>query len=310
VLNTPRVAIPGKVLIAGLTRDAAAYLPGVLSNIEKIGAQFDEAAFALFENDSKDGSKDLLRAWCAERPQARLFEIDGLAEALPIRTVRLAFLRNAIVDLMRDEFSDFDYLYLADCDIAAHWPVDVSALQRAVRFLADDPTRAAIFPNNDGLYIDLWALRAPWCPDDTWEATLEYMLRVGSSDEDAFKAVFVPRAQQYVPRGSAPRQVDSAFGGAGLYKIESVLKNPRRYSGHKAKILPTREGPHEFGWQTCEHVSFNLGFGAIGQSLYIMPDWINQSTPVQNFPPSGFRFLVFELKNLGQAPDFKAQFRR
>ena len=306
-----KAPIPGRVVVAGLTRDAADYLPGVLSNLEKVGGQFDDAAYLLFENDSKDGSKELLRAWCETRPSARLFEIDGLAEALPIRTIRLAFLRNAIIDLVRAEFADFDYLYLVDCDIAGHWPVDVTAFERAARFLAVDPGRAAIFPNNDGLYIDLWALRAEgWCPDDTWECVLEYMLKLRVSDEDAFKAIFVPRAQQYIPRGSAPRQVQSAFGGAGLYKIESVLKNPRRYVGHKAKVLPTNEGPREFGWQTCEHVSFNQGFGALGQSLYIMPDWINQSTPAQSFPPSGFRMMVFELKSLGKAPDWKPQFQR
>jgi len=97
---------------------------------------------------------------------------------------------------------------------------------------------------------------------------------------------------------SPPLEVDSAFGGLGIYKMSSVRRNSARYSGHKMKVLPARKGPTEVGLQVCEHVSFNQGFRRNGEALFILPFLINWESGERWFPPSGFRSKVFDPRDL------------
>ena len=82
-----------------------------------------------------------------------------------------------------------------------------------------------------------------------------------------------------------PMEVESAFGGLGIYKISSLVKNRRRYLGHKQKILSPvarrRLGfPEngEIGWQVCEHVEFHRGFIENAEKLFLLPWFKNVDT--------------------------------
>jgi hypothetical protein len=258
-----------------------------------------ESAFLFLENGSRDGTRALLQQWCAQRPDALLLAPDQPVS--PVRTVRLAALRNQLVETLQQRFVGFDLFVLADCDDVNIRPADPAAFGRAVDFLLETQDRAAVFGNTIGGYPDLWALRHPIrCPDDVWEATMDYALGHKVSDEAAYDAVFAPRLFS-LPPDAAPMEVTSAFGGLGIYRMDAVLANPARYAGFKLKTVATKEGPREVGWQTCEHVAFHQGLVAQGGRLFVLPGLVHDRIDELTFPKSGWRSMVFDPAALSAA---------
>ena len=107
-------------------------------------------------------------------------------------------------------------------------PLDLDGVRQAVEFLDAGADRAGVFAGQDGLYYDLWALRhTELCPQDIWEELYDYAVANKTTDEEAFRQTFRKRLFP-LPRSAPPLEVDSAFGGLGLYKAASVLPNPRQ----------------------------------------------------------------------------------
>ena len=189
----------------------APILPAVLANLEALEPVFGESAFLFLESDSIDASRAMLECWCRGRAGAVLSP-DSDAGWSRVRTVRLAALRNQIVAEVRRRYADFDVLVLLDCDEVNATPKDVAGFVRAVEFLWAQDDRVGVFANTLGVYYDMWAFRHPQtCPDDIWEATLDYSQRHRVGSEEAFDAVYAPRMFA-LPLGAPPLEVESAFG--------------------------------------------------------------------------------------------------
>ena len=187
-----------------------------------------------------------------------------------------------------------------DCDEANSEPLTADHLQCAMAFLAEDETRAGVFANQEGVYVDMWPLRHPaYCPDDPWEAVIDHAIARRAPYQAAFDATYGRRVPLVIPTDAPPIPVESAFGGLGVYKIASVLRNERPYAGYKLKTGPSRDGPREHGWQVCELVAFNLGFGEIGQSLHILPWLVNRRMPDLSFPADAVLSLIFNPATTG-----------
>src|SRR5579872_5449996 len=167
--GTPRLR--QRALFVACARNCASWLPRALNNFERMAEIYSAAAFLFFENDSTDSTKEILQAWCSSAADRRLMTFDGLAKCCPVRTLRLAMLRNRHLALLREECSDFEHLVVVvDCDDVNAGDFDADAFRRAVEFLESDDRHAGIFAAQDGLYYDLWALRHPeLCPGDLWE---------------------------------------------------------------------------------------------------------------------------------------------
>ena len=67
-----------------------------------------------------------------------------------------------------------------------------------------------------------------------------------------------------IPINACPIEVDSAFGGIGIYKIE--CSQIAKYSGL-----------NKDGIQFCEHVYFHSSLKRKGKKLFILPGFINGS---------------------------------
>ena len=282
-----------RVVFAGLARDCASALPSVLANIAAMSDQFRESAFLFLENGSRDGTRGVLEQWCRSRPEAQLLSPDHPDAFSPVRTIRLAALRNQLIAAIRERFSDFDLVVMMDCDEVNAAPTDMADIGLAVDFLMAEEDRAGVFANMLGGYIDYWALRHPTrCPDDVWEAMLDYVVRHGVGDDAAYDAVFAPRLFA-LAADAAPLEVDSAFGGLGIYRLKKVLANPASYVGAKRKTVPMQGGVREVGWQTCEHVSFHAGLRAEGGRLFILPGLVIGRVERLDFPHWVWRSMVF-----------------
>ena len=283
-----------RAVFTACVKNCAAALPNLLNNISRVSALFAETAFIFVENDSADSTKVVIRDWCRNKTNARFISLDGLDASCPVLTIRLETARNIYLSEICSHFSNFDYLFVLDCDERAV-SINLDAVSRAISFLSSDKNCAGAFGNCRSAYYDMWALRHPnYCPGDIWEELCDYALSHNATDEEAFRQSFGRRLFSISP-DVPPFEVDSAFGGLGIYKISSVLRNKRQYVGRKMKGLPAGTGEtREAGWQCCEHVSFNTGFRDLGESLFVLPYLINCDKTGVFFPPSAWRKLLFD----------------
>lgn len=248
-------------VFVGCVRNAAPHLPQVLENLERWSLLFEKSAFVFVENDSTDGSKDVLKRWIRKRKNGHLLNLDGLADRNLIRTSRIAEARNTYLDYVRNsKYADFQHLVILDFDDVNAVSISERDLAAAIRFLDQDADIAAVFANSSPIYYDVWALRhAEWSPDDCWAAVR------ASTDLSAHHVLerHVYSRQRFIPSDSKPVEVDSAFGGLGIYRMVCALTG--RYDGASGE-----------GSALCEHVPFNLAVGRQGK-LYIFPGLRNSS---------------------------------
>lgn len=287
-----------RVVVAGLARDCAEHLPAVLANLDRLAGAVDETAYVFVENDSQDDTKAILREWGSGRPHFTLFDLAGLG-AIPIRTLRLEYARNVYLEFVRGDpaLADFDVLCVLDMDDVAVRPLDGEQFRAALAYLSAEPDRAGVFANPIGTYNDMWALRHPeHCPEDVWFEVLESVHLHGGSDEDAFDRTFGRRIVSFDP-ALPPFDVDSAFGGLGLYRLDWVRRAPNPYLGSRIRVLRQPGGaPAVLRMQQCEHVHFNHGLRQIGGRLFVIPALVNTVMPSPadvRFPASAYRSLPF-----------------
>lgn len=283
-----------RAIFVGCAKNCQKHLPSVLGNIERMASVFGEAAFIIVENDSIDSTKVICQNWAKGKKNFNLLDLDGL-DAIPQRGLRLEVARNSYLEFIRSHagLAGFDYLFVLDLDEINAAPVNVMHVENAVRFLEEKPDSAGAFANQIGVYYDMWTLRHPvLCPHDIWEEVFDYSFKNDVSDEVAFNETFKRRLFSLSPDAD-PVEVDSAFGGFGIYKLNYVLKNMNPYLGSKVKILQNSRQFKIARWQVCEHVHFNLGIRNLGGKLFIFPQLVNANTERSYFPPSSWREYLF-----------------
>jgi hypothetical protein len=294
-MPTKSPTIQKRVIFAGIARDCEKFLPNVLVKISQLSEIFKESAFIFIENDSQDLTKKILNDWGQDKNNSTLLNMDGLGQ-LPIRTLRLEYLRNTYIEFINQNnvLSNFDYLVTLDMDDVNTRGLNIERFIESVQFLGEAEDRAAVFANQEGIYYDVWALRhKELCPGDIWEEVLDFVDKFKVSDLEAYQKTFQNRILTF-DKTRDYIEVDSAFGGFGIYKLSYVLNNPNPYLGSKVKILMSPEKKVLISrMQVCEHVHFHRGIQAIGGKLFINPALINFENKNENFNPSFFRSLLF-----------------
>jgi glycosyltransferase involved in cell wall biosynthesis len=283
----------GKAVIVGCLKNSAEFLPRVFENLEKLASCFAEVSLIFIENDSTDATKATISAWGAKQNHFKLFSMDGLDGYEKNRTVRLEIARNAYINAIHQDeaLHHYDHLIVMDMDDRGAHPLSLDAVVAALGFLNEEDERAAVFANQSVKYYDLWALRHPQlCPFDFWHEVLAQALHV-SSDQEAFDKVYA-KVPKCIPVDTPPIQVESAFGGLGIYKMRFVLNNKARYIGHEYKYF-VGESMVFSKLQTCEHVSFHQGISAQGGQMFILPYLVNSDQDT-GFNPSAFRTIVIQ----------------
>ena len=120
----------------------------------------------------------------------------------------------------------------------------------------------AHFSNQTGPYYDVSALRHEvWNPRDPWRdyADLEGQFGANLAHELAIKS-----KQLRIPRRLQNIQVDSAFGGLGLYPLKELVQAKAEYSAFDS-----------LGSEQCEHVHFHSELAKVGMRFFIAPQMTN-----------------------------------
>jgi hypothetical protein len=261
--------------------------------MERESRCFARAAFIFLENDSRDASVAKLKEFCAGRDNVRVELLPGLHARHPLRTDRLATARNRYLDIIRGSaLREFDYLIVYDMDEINASPRPPDNFLGAVRFLESSPDHAAVFANQIGYYYDVFAWRhSELCPNDAWEEVFDYVVRHRVADQVAFQKTYAKRMYAFDP-GASPMEVESAFGGLGIYRMQFALDSS--YEGLRPKQVVLDGRMRRLNWQVCEHVHFHAGIRRNNGRLFITPWLVNVNFGAvdlsqQLFSPSLFR---------------------
>ena len=287
---------PARALITGCAQNCAADLPNVLHNIEVLRNLCSSSRVLLLENDSSDHTATVIRDYANKNRDVHALAFPGLNQRIPGKTVRLAHLRNTALHWLEANggWASIDWLVVLDLDAVNAAPWNPDQLQNALSWWQEQPDAAGLFANQLGPYYDLWALRHPsLCSNDVWAAMLHlHAEQPELSDTELMTAVLEPRRFQLDP-GAQPLEVDSAFGGLGIYSSRWLAQSGARYYGEHPLQWQSPQGSRWLRWQCCEHVALHERLRSAGGRLWIHPALINWDTRQGQRPnPSGWRHLA------------------
>ena len=240
-----------KIVICLLAKDCRINLERNIPEIEKLAHCFKETSIIIVENDSTDGTVELIDS-CIRDSSISIIRIspsiklDGLS-----RIEKMAILRNEYIKYCKENISNYDYAIVIDADLyrinhsqileqMMYAPEDWSALFSYGQFFYP------LFGKTINLrYYDLFAYVPHGASDNRF------------TTKELFSNYHLLKKQ--LKQNKAFVECNSGFGGIGIYKykafvnsIYSTIENPKRPD------LPF----------VCEHVLFNEQVSKYGK-LYI-----------------------------------------
>jgi hypothetical protein len=252
----PATTMLGSAVFVGAARNCARDLGAALDRWDALATLFDVSLFFVAENDSTDGTKEILARWGAGDARRRVLTLDGLDASGLTRPCKIAAARNRLLDAVRADVQarTADYLIVMDLDDAS-LAISPRRLARCMAF----PGWDALFANQLFYYADIWALRdAHRSPDD-------FVHRIEATPHGWRRrlARWYHLHWRNRPIGPfrRPIPVVSAFGGFGIYRLPMALN--AAYAGTAN------------GRDICEHVPYHEALVAAGGRLFLHPALIN-----------------------------------
>ena len=252
------------IFTIGTVRNVEKTIINDVNNLCRLTEKFRSNHFHVVESDSSDKTLELLTHLEKTKCNFSFTSLGSLEKKYPLRTERLAFCRNFLLNWIKGKDTLKNSLVVvADLD-GINSEISDDAL---IDSLKEINKWDAIFANQP-TYYDIWALRAKgWSETDCWEE-FEYLKGRMNNKKALRKAVSSKQIELSSKNKYYP--VQSAFGGLGVYKAEHYIKG--KYIG----IINGRE--------VCEHVPFNESIRKDGARLFIKTDMINKS-PIEHIGP-------------------------
>lgn len=212
------------VIFCGLARDTMHSLPVMMKRIERLGSKFKDYKVIIFENDSIDGTHEMLLYWQRINPKVEILtEKLNAPKWKSVRDLKrieqLAAYRNRYLDHIRSKSYSFDYLIVLDLDIPLGFSYDGIAHSFSYQNWDVMGSNGILVPPYGDpppipMFYDAFAFRP----------------KTGKSM--SFKEINALKFQ----RGEAPVPVESSFSGLAIYKSTGI------HAGAK------------YGAEDCEHV--------------------------------------------------------
>jgi len=281
--------ISGKILVTGLARDCQNHLAREILRTERhLLKIFAEVDFFVVESDSYDNTTEVLAQLSTRKSNFNYVSLGELSRDIPERIERLRVCRNRYVDFVRALPLGVkpDFVMVIDFDIKNR------ALNlKPLAMLKSINWWDGIFVNQKGPYYDIYALRKTgWVEDDCFK-TYRELTKVMSAKKAKREAIW--RQMHRIPLDSGLIEVDSAFGGLGIYRrwvfdrFDYQLFNQTTIS-------------------ESEHVSLHNKIRDSGGKLFIVPAMTNFSYAPHNLAA----FKIFRGIDLLLKAQFFRGFRR
>ncbi|WP_298849520.1 hypothetical protein [uncultured Ruegeria sp.] len=244
--------------IVGVVRNGGSALIDTINRIENLSAQLHRYTVTIATNDNMDGTDRVLSDYAGRNRHVDIIQLDGLAAKLPDRLERITAARNAVLQKLEEQDGDHELTLVLDLG-GPNACLDAQAVLTAAQRVA--PLWEGVFANSKPAYYDIYALRCPgWCDEDIWQriqSTRRPLFGRRKWRQSLLKSAVFDR-QFHIPADTPLIPVDSAFGGAGLYKSRAL--RGLRYSCRDDK-----------GQQICEHVMLHKHLRHRGARLFIDP---------------------------------------
>ena len=234
------IAAKSKVAIVGLARNVAGILPLSIKRIKDTVRHFAGWKAFVVENDSTDGTKEILTQWATDDPEQVVVQLlengrPHLHGFEPARTQAMAQYRNACRVLVQQHYPEADYVIAVDLDAWGGW--SVHGVMNGIGWHAQLPKAGCMASTSlfkhAGTLIDG---KAQWSHYDNWAYRwLGWSPRLGP-----WFTFWLP------PPGAPPIEVNSAFGGLAIYKTEPYLES--MYSGEDCEHVPFHNRMKQKGW--------------------------------------------------------------
>jgi len=256
------------ILIAGPARNIAQFVAQDIEALLNACNHFKSVKVLVIESDSSDDTLLVLDRLKQAHKQFHYISHGSLAKKMSKRTDRLAYARNCVIDEVRNnlEYANIDFIAMADLD-GINRDITSEKIERC--WSLKDPWDV-ITANQPDRYYDIWTLRHPdWSPDDclAQRSTLEKIM-----GKDAANNLAVKAKQVSLDPSWGMIEVDSAFGGLGIYKKEAFISG--RYIGLDAR-----------GNEVSDHISFHKDLKNAGYRIYINCALVNSNHHIDPPPP-------------------------
>jgi len=247
-----------KGLIVGLARNCEDVIEREVLEISSAFSKAKTLNLLIIESDSYYRTVTTLEK-LSENNDFEFITLENLRNQYPKRTERIAICRNRYLEELRTrkEYKYIDYVVVADLD-GVNSELTAIAVESCWKLSEDWD---ACFANQSKAYYDIWAVRHKrWCPNDCWQ-TYNFLYSNGVSKFSALQAAVHSRMIS-ISNDKDPIEVDSAFGGLGIYKKSAIS-------------LGTYVGMDDNNEEFSEHVYLHKVMCDKGMRLYIVPSLIN-----------------------------------
>ena len=269
--------------IAGAVRNGGQALSETLARVDMLRARLQDSRVIIATNDNTDDTDQILDQYASDDAAVEILRLDGLSDQVPERVDRITAARNALLSQI---FVDEDVLPLTlflDMD-GPNVGLDPDAVLTAA--IRQSPQWDAVFANSSPAYYDLYALRCKgWCDEDVWQiihSARKPMFGRRKWRHNLVKSMIHDR-QYHIPKDCPLISVDSAFGGAGLYKSQAL----------RGLSYTCRD---EDGRLVCEHVLLHKEMRARGAKLFIDPG-LTVHAPKEHLSPDSGAPLPLHLQS-------------
>lgn len=249
------------VVLTGLCINVEGIMDRIIARTEYIGSHFKDYRVVIFENDSRDKSRELLLEWearnpkvhimrCPEDPMCRLRNQPAVYNG-PISEKRMQLMtdyRNRCLSYVRGNYSNFDCICMMDLDLKG--PISMSGVANSFGYYDEWDAISGYGLNGPTVFGGI-----PMYYD-----TLAYKDNMLGGD-DVFDTLPLFYKMQHHDVGDSLLRVKSGFAGIAFYRME-VLTSGVNYTPIDNNFV-------------CEHVTFHKNMISQGYPrIYINPSMV------------------------------------
>ena len=255
------------ILIAGPARNISQYIAEEVRVLLAACKNFKNATVLVIESDSNDDTVSTLELLKNTDNRVNYISLGSLAKKMLKRTERLAFVRNYIQDevINNPQYADIDFIAMADLD-GINRQITADKIENCWK--VKDPWDV-ITANQPNCYYDIWTLRhADWSPVDCLRQRDKLENIIG---KQAANYLAVQAKQISLDPSMGMIEVDSAFGGLGIYKKAAFISG--RYVGLDLA-----------GNEVSDHISFHGDLRQAGYRIFINCALVNSNYHIDPSP--------------------------
>ncbi len=261
-----------RLMVGGLCKNNASSLPVFFARMMHWSQFFKSMRVVLFENDSVDDTRQVIRQWqqanpdfiylipCPNDCRMNLPDAVSTGSFSMERMQKMAMFRNKLLAYAKSHRHKFDTLSMIDVDLCGPVSMDGMAhsfgLQESLQWdcISSYGLSGLTASGNQLVYYDSLAYK---------ELPTEHAVRVTFSANDSIlKSSLTTLRLSFVKRGAPVWAVASGFCGMALYQMSSIESSDIWYDESGTST-------------TCEHITFHERMSRRGHNKhYVNPNMI------------------------------------